>query len=83
MPPKLPENLPLSETASLATRRECALGIAVNGKIAFVFPRGTPFAKVTAVAETVKGVIYLVDCEISYRILDTNRYYDHSPKVSI
>lgn len=55
----------------------------VNGELAFAFRRGTPYAKVKRFADLIGGEVYLVDCRISYELLPTNRYYDHSPQISV
>lgn len=78
-----PENVPLASTASVATHVSQCLGIMVNGELAFAFRRGTPYAKVKRFADLIGGEVYLVDCRISYELLPTNRYYDHSPQISV
>lgn len=75
------ESLPLALTASLETQVLEHLAVAINGEIAFVFPRGTSYIKVKHFAEKYRGEIRLVEVRCTYEILPNNKVYDTSPKV--
>lgn len=75
-----PENLPLAPTAILSPRVFPHIGIASEDEIKFVFPNKTPVVDIERIARRYPGsTLYVVDTRISFEILGTNRYYDHSP----
>ena len=76
-------SLPLADTATVSPRILEHVGIAVNGEIVFVFPRGTSYAKIKRFSESFEGKVELRLCKVktTYEVLEENRYYDTSAKV--
>jgi hypothetical protein len=75
------ESLPLGVTASLSSEELWVLAIAIDGKIALVFPRGFPYVKVKKFADKYGGEIRLQRIRATYEVLPDNKFYDTSPKV--
>lgn len=76
-------NVPLDDTAVLDPRVLPHLGLKKDGKIILVFPRGTPGILIEKMANKYAAEVYTVDVRISFEVLETNRPYDHSPKISL
>lgn len=76
-------SLPLADTAFLRTQVLKHVGVAVDGEIVFVFPRGTSYAKIARFAESLPGKVELRLCSVrtNYEVLEENEIYDTSAKV--
>lgn len=76
-------SLPLADTAALRTQVLYHVGVAVDGEIAYIFPRGTPYAKIKRFEESISGKTELRLCKVktTYEVLEENEVYDTSAKV--
>lgn len=76
------ESLPLAVTAHLQTQEITVLAVAIDGKIALVFPPSFPYAKVKRFSDKYDGEIRLQRVRATYEILPDNKVYDTSPLVN-
>lgn len=76
-------SLPLGDIASITPKVLDHVGVAVNGKVEFVFPRGTPYMKIKKFADKIPdSEIRLVKVRVTCEILEENEIYDTSAKVT-
>lgn len=76
-------SLPLGSIAAISPKVLDHVGIAIDGKVEFIFPRGTPYMKIKKFADKTPGSeIRLIKVKVTYEILEENEIYDTSAKVS-
>lgn len=76
-------SLPLGSTACLSSKVLKHICIAVDNEILLVFPRGTPYAKIKKLADSIpNSELRLVNVRTTYEVLTENEVYDTSAKVT-